>query len=511
MLALPQEAKLLGRFACAFTAPGFDRFLVLCVGAIVTMGRRTVSRILWTMGDLADGDPSRYHRFFSAARWSMWPLARVLAAAVLELVPAEQPVMLDCDDTVARHPGKKVWARGCHRDAVRSSWGHTVFKWGHKWVVLAVNVKLPPCKRSWALPVLAALYTPAAGPKKKAAKKGNGKTSAKARGPRAKTKRGTTARRHTTAPPTPRHKTPPLLARQMVATLIHWFPDRKFVLLGDWGFASHDLAWFCRRHRSHVTLVGRIRSDARLYALPPQTKRPGPGRRPRKGSRLPRPKDTVASAAARARISVAWYGGSCRAVQMLSGCGGWYRGRGNGTAALIPIRWVFVYEEQSDREDYFYSTDPDMTPQRIVELFAGRWNIEVTFQEVRAHLGFETTRQWCKNSVRRGGALLLGLFSVVALVWNEWAKTHRTKVHGTPCYAKTDPTFADALAAVRVLLWEQVILTHLPGGDLVTKLPPALRDRLPRPPLGRRLAERKCRSRGNKSEHFFRCSVFYLS
>jgi hypothetical protein len=88
----------------------------------------------------------------------------------------------------------------------------------------------------------------------------------------------------------------------------------------------------------------------------------------------------------------------------------------------------------------------------------------------------ETTRQRCKNSVKRSGALLLGLLSVVALVWNELAKTHPTKVHATPCYAKTDPTFADALAAVRTLLWEQVILPQLPGGQLVTKLPPALRD-----------------------------------
>ena len=121
MLALPPEGKrLLDAFRPAFTAPTYQRFLLLLIGAIVAMGRRTVSRILWASRCLNDGHPSSYHRFFSAARWSGWPLARVLAAAVLERIPADQPVTLAADDTVAEHRGKKVFGKGCHRDAVRS-------------------------------------------------------------------------------------------------------------------------------------------------------------------------------------------------------------------------------------------------------------------------------------------------------------------------------------------------------------------------------------------------------
>lgn len=45
-----------------------------------------------------------------------------------------------------------------------------------------------------------------------------------------------------------RHKTPPDLARQLMAVLIHWFPGRKFMFLGDGGYASHQLARFCHRH-----------------------------------------------------------------------------------------------------------------------------------------------------------------------------------------------------------------------------------------------------------------------
>jgi hypothetical protein len=479
MVRLPQEAKLLEAFAPAFTAPTYQRFLVLCVGAIVGMGRRTVSRILWAVRRLARGHPSSYHRFFCAARFSLWPLARVLAAAILEQVPQDHPVVVDVDDTVNRHRGKKVWGKGCHRDAVRSSWGHTTFKWGHRWVILAVNVTLPWCRRPWALPVLVALYrgeekSPTQKAKKPKARKQQTKPWQKLKARRRLAQR----RRRSGTPPPPRHKTPALLARQMLATLLHWFPQRRFIVLGDWGFASHELALFCHRHRRRVTLVARTRADMNLYALPPTDRRPGRGRRCRKGAKLPTPQETVAAAQRRSHARLRWYGNSERVVQLLSGCGGWYRARGSGRAALVPIRWVFVHDPQSRRNDYFYSTDAALTPRQIVERFAARWNIEVTFEEARAHLGLETTRERCRCSVLRVVPCLLGLFSLVALLYARLSQHQPAKVYTTPCYEKNDPTFADALAAVRRMLWEQVILKQLPGGRLVTNLPRGLRETL---------------------------------
>ena len=486
MLALPQEAKLLEQFRPAFTCPTYRRFLVLCVGAIIAMGRRSVSRILWAVGPLIQGDPSSYHRFFCQARWSLWPLARILAGRVLARVPANRPVMVAVDDSVDRHSGKKVFAKGCYRDPVRSSHSRTVLTFGHKWVVMAILVKLPFCKRPWALPVLAALYQP---PTKN-------QTAPKAARPRAgkspktrKSKAGKKARKPCSKPWSkikegralrhvkdgPRHKTPPLLARQMIATLIHWFPDRHFVLLGDWGFGCHDLALFCYRHRKHVTLIARMRGDTSLYALPPAKKRPGRGRRALKGRRLPSPAQQVAATLQRVCSKVAWYGNRKRELHLLSGCGGWYRGRGGGRAALVPIRWVFVHDPQSGRDDWFFSTDPTLRPQRIVESFAGRWAIEVTFQEMRAHLGLGSTRQWCRQSVLRTVPCLLGLFTVVSLIWAELAKAGKPPVHRTPCYAKAHPTFADALYGVRRLLWEQVILPQCDPQGHVTQLPQALR------------------------------------
>lgn len=435
MLAFaPAAEPLVKAFAPAFTRPTYGRFVLLLVGAIVTGGRRTVSRILWTVRSLLGGHPSSYHRFFSAARWSLWPLGRVLAEAVIAVVPPEQTILVAGDDTVAGHSGKRVYGRGCHRDAVRSSHRHTVTKWGHRWVVLAVLVKFPFASRRWALPVLCALYRP----------------------------RTTTNDRERR-----RHKVPSELAQSLLAALLHWFPRRRFIFLGDGHFSGHELADFAHRHRDRLTLIGRLRKGACLYAKPPQRHRGRRvfGRPCRKGRRLRPPQEQVAHAN-RHRLSVRWYGHTRRRVNVVSGKGIWYR-RG----LLAPVRWVCVRDPISERTDYFYSTDPRMTPRRIIELFAARWSIEVTFQEMRQHLGWETTRQRVRRSVLRAAPCLMGCFSVVALVYAAFVRGKNAPVRQTLCHHKTEPSFSDALFTVRRLLWENTILAQTPGAPIVAKCP----------------------------------------
>jgi hypothetical protein len=441
VLSLPWAAEpLLTSISIAFSERTCQRALTLLIGAMLTMGRRTVTGVLWTVRSITDGHFSSYHRVFSRASWSLWPLAKVLATAVLRLIPEDQPVLVAGDDTVAQHRGPKVYGKAKHRDGVRSTRSLTVWKWGHKWVVLAIVVQLPFTSKRWALPVLCALY------RSKEQNKAEGR----------------------------RHKTPTHLARQLMAVLIHWFPRRKFVFLGDGGFGSHELARFFHRHRRHATLVSRLHPDANLFDPPPQRKaRTG---RPRlKGRKLLSPRMIVARRKRGKRATVNWYGGSPRRVELISDTGQWYRiGQG-----LVPVRWVHVHDiEGTHRDDWVYSTDPKLSPAQIVSFFTGRWTIETTFQEVRYHLGFETTRQRSEKSVLRAAPCLLGLFSVVCLIYTQHVKRAKVSVRQTPWYNKTELTFADALAAVRRLFWEDTVFkqSRLHGG--LQKLQPLLRDTL---------------------------------
>lgn len=417
MRSIPRVAEpLMQELAGAFTRPVFRRFTVLLFAAILTTGRRTVTNLLRTVQTLAPGHPSSYHRVFSRRRWFHWRLARGLTRFILHHFVPDGPVLICGDDTVDEHRGKKVYAKACHRDAVRSTHSFTAYRWGHKWVVLAVLVKFPFSRRLWALPVLVALYY---------SKDWNQKH-----------------RR--------RHKTPSELMQQLLAALIHWFPERKFIFAGDGGYGTHPLASFARRHRAHLTLVSRFYPQANLYALPPAVKGPRTGRPRQKGRKLAAP-EKVVQRSPRQRLTVAWYGGGRRRIEVVSAASHWYR----GGAGLVPIRWVFVHDRDgTHRDEYFFSTDPAMLPRTLIETFTGRWSIETTFQELRAYLGLETTRGWCQRTVLRAAPCLFGLYSVVALLYAQ-LPVNRTRSAVIAWPGKTDRTFSDAITAVRRELWSE--------------------------------------------------------
>jgi hypothetical protein len=117
MLSLPSAARaLLMSFSGAFTQPTFRRVLFLTVGAILTMRRRTVTALLWTLRGVAPGHPSSYHRVFPRASWSLWPLGKVLAQAILAALPPDEPVLVPMDDTTAQHRGQPVYGKGCPQE-----------------------------------------------------------------------------------------------------------------------------------------------------------------------------------------------------------------------------------------------------------------------------------------------------------------------------------------------------------------------------------------------------------
>src|SRR5205085_544402 len=161
MSCLPKAAEpLVSMFSVAFTRPTFQRVVILILGAILSLRQRTVTALLRTVGPLAKGHFSDFHRVLCRACWSTWPLGKVLAAMILELIPPDQPIVVPVDDTAVQHRGKRVFGKGRHHDAIRSTHNHVVWIWGHKWVVLSINVKFPFARRPWALPVLCALYRP---------------------------------------------------------------------------------------------------------------------------------------------------------------------------------------------------------------------------------------------------------------------------------------------------------------------------------------------------------------
>jgi hypothetical protein len=101
-----------------------------------------------------------------------------------------------------------------------------------------------------------------------------------------------------------------------------------------------------------------------------------------------------------------------------------------------------------------------------VELFVLRWNVEVTFEETRRHLGVETRRQWSDLAIARTTPALMGLFSLVCLMALRLVGEGKMPVRQAAWYARKDATFSDVLALVRRAIWAgKYFVNSKSGGD----------------------------------------------
>ncbi len=120
----------------------------------------------------------------------------------------------------------------------------------------------------------------------------------------------------------------------------------------------------------------------------------------------------------------------------------------------VTIRWVLIRDPQGAFDPQaLLCTDPAADPTQILQWFVLRWQLEVTFQEVRTHLGMETQRQWSDLAIARTTSILLGLFSWTTLAAHLLQKQHPITQRTAAWYDKPSPTFVDAIALVRRHLW----------------------------------------------------------
>jgi DDE superfamily endonuclease len=422
MPPLPEAIILvLASFAPLFSHRVWPHAQFLLVGALLAPGARTVTAALRVMGLSSERHFTTYHRVLNRATWSARQAGRILLGLlVTSLVPPGAPIVLGADDTVERRSGRQIAAKGCYRDAVRSTRKHVIHCFGLKWVVMMLLVPVPWSGRVWALPFLTALCRPAA------------------------------------QAPQRRHKTSVDWVRQMMRQARRWLPGRSLVLVVDGGFAAVSLALACVK--SQVTMVSRLRWDAALYHPPgPQplgTRGPKPtqGQRQRRLQAWAERSDTLWET-----VTVDWYRGQRQTLWVFSHTGLWH------TPGLPPVemRLVIVCDPEGKlRMEAFFCTDLQATPGQILAWVVMRWSVEVTCEEARAHLGLETQRQWSDLAIARTTPVLLALFSLVTLLALRLSQGGPMPVETTAWYHKTEPTFVDCLALVRRHLWRARYLVN---------------------------------------------------
>ena len=442
----PKMVQVLAPFAPLFSKRVWHHAQLLLVGAILAPGRRTVGSALRAMGLDQYKRFHRYHRVLSRARWSSLEVSRVLLGLLVEaFVPEGDPLVVGVDETLERRWGRRIAARGLYRDPVLSTHENFVKSSGLRWVCVMLLVEVPWASRVWALPFLSAL----APSERYAAKRGK------------------------------RHKKITEWAWQLLLLVRRWYPGREIVAVADRAYASLKLLDRCRKLSDPITFVARLRLDAALYE-PAPPRRPGQRGRPRiKGERLPNLSGVAEDPSTPWKpITVAnWYGSEDRTVEIASETAVWYS---TGLFA-VPIRWVLVRDPRREfKTQALLCTDLEADSQKIVGWFVMRWQLEVTFQEVRRHLGFGTQRQWSELAIRRTTPALLGSFSLVTLfAHRQMGQAAGALRRQASWYHKAHPTFAEALALVRKELWAQEQTFYgLPAQGDTIKVPRAFMERL---------------------------------
>jgi hypothetical protein len=410
-------AQILQAFAPCFTAPSFQTFLVLACGWVQTLDRHTVTGVVRAARAVGWKHIRSFHRFFAVARWMTDRVGLVVVRMIDAVVSADEPLIVAVDDTLGRHTGKRIAAASMHRDPLLSTGKKPYFHWGHLWVVAGITVHL--FGKTWCLPVLVRLF------------RGKKRCQAERR---------------------PYRKTTQLAA-ELIRGLAEALPHRRLIVVGDAAYTNSSVI---KRRPANVTVVGRSRLDAALYE-PPPPRRPGQRGRPRvRGAAVPSPAAQVAAPGTKWRKVTATVYGETVTVKVLVIDALWYVVAGSELVRLVVVRDFPGHE----RDDVFVSTDPTMDAKTIVETFALRWPLEVTFHETKGKLGFEDPQNRVEKAVERTAPLALWLYSLTVLWYHKAGQRHRAAHRASlPWYrSKVSPAFSDMLATLRRASWRDRIL-----------------------------------------------------
>jgi hypothetical protein len=443
---------LLVAFEPCFSAPSYRTFRLLVAGWIHCLGRRTITAVAVASGGVERCHISVFHRFFTRAKWSLDAMGQVVFRLALRWIPADQPLIVLVDDTLARKTGKGIGLATMHHDPLLSTARKPFCSFGHVWVVLALWVPLPMGEsRGFALPLLFRLYV---GAKRGGSKDAPGR-------PRRGTRQQAAEHAHAAHP----RPTKLALARELLALVAGWAEGRTVYAVVDSAYAARPLL---EDRPANVEVLSRLRPDAALWARPGR-RRPGQRGRPRKrGHRLPTPKAMAATRRRWDPLPLTLYGR--QVTPLVFGCTAlWY-----GALRDQPVRIVLVRDPSGRRRDEaFFCTDLAVDHAFILTGYARRWTIEVTFYTQKQFLGFEDPQNQTPEAVART-APLAGIVYDLVLLWYA-ARVQQGRAPGwivRPWYrAKTTPSFLDMLTAVRQETW------HLHFSD--PPLPPPLAQNLP--------------------------------
>ena len=357
------------------------RLAPLLMGSLLSKGRHTVAS--WLRANQLGDDHASFYYFLSSLGRTVKAIATTLLLELVKQLPLPARLLFVIDDTPTKRAGPHVQGAGYHHNPTpRPGGGDTLY--GHVWVTLAWVVA-HPLWGTIALPLWALLYV--------------------------------REKEIATLPKTSKLKFRTKL--ELAIDQMRWlattlrFLGKELWLVADGFYAKANVIG--EALSLGIVFVGRLRSDARLYAKVKQPRQKGRGRPRQYGPRL--------DAAKRAGQNKGWkketfllYGKQVEKQFKLFPA----MLRSAGVEVLV----MLVRNEKS--WVMFFTTKLDATARDILETYAQRASIEQVFHDLKEVHG--TGQAQVRNLWANVGAfhVTLWLFTLIEL-WG-WKRSRRQLV-----------------------------------------------------------------------------------
>jgi hypothetical protein len=235
------------------------------------------------------------------------------------------------------------------------------------------------------------------------------------------------------------YKTKPQLAIEMLALLCNEHKNRHFHAVCDSAYGGKNVLL---NLPGNCDLTSKLVMDARLYDDPKQYKVGTKGGRPRRrGKRVATPKQMLEGRCRHLKLDIYGRRDKSRVAEQVARM---------YAAPDRPLKIVAVSPLSGGRNDQaYYTTACQDTAEIVLSRYASRWSVEVSYHDIKGHLGLEQPQNWTRPAVRRTAPLALLMYSLVTLWYASEGHRHH-KLSTWPWYrAKSQASFADMLAALR--------------------------------------------------------------
>lgn len=363
------------------------------IGAIAGLGRNTVSGMLCAIAKQFE-DWSATYRVFEKGRFDRQALFAPARKAVEERMKPDEPLVVMLDDTLIRKRGRSIYGTGWKRDPLGPHFC-TNFVWGQRY--LQLSAALPDQSgsgRARGIPI-DFIHAPSA---KKPRKNADAEQWDKYRRQQELTKVST-------------------VAAERIKNLRREVADRNIICAVDGGFTNQTVF---RNIPKGVTLIGRIRKDAKLFMPPKEKEGTHKGRRRFYGDKLPTPEEVRQDNSIVWKTVEAFAAGKRHKFEVKVMPAVRWVGTGDRTAQVVIIRPLAYRPKKSGKllyrnPAYLICTDSTLSLKDLLQAYLWRWEIEVNFKEEKTTLGVGEAQVQVRASVESVPAMIVAAYAYLLL------------------------------------------------------------------------------------------------